>query len=49
MTNVSFMEVSHSADTHGNAVETVSYGYTKIEYTWIDGGIVASADVQANV
>ena len=44
LTNGMIRDFNHSASDAGIAVETISFTYTKIEFTWVDGGIVSTDD-----
>jgi type VI secretion system Hcp family effector len=44
LTNAMVRDFNHLASFDGMAVETLSFSFTKAEFTWVDGGIVASMD-----
>ena len=37
-------DFNQEASFTGSSVETISFTYTKIEFTWVDGGIVSVDD-----
>ncbi len=45
LTNAGAMDLQHVAGADGNALESITFSFTKIEYTWLDGGIVSEVDV----
>ena len=45
LTNAAAMDLQHVAGADGNALESITFSFTKIEYTWLDGGIVSEVDV----
>jgi len=45
--NAMIRDFNHEAGFTGSSVETLSFTYTKIEFTWVDGGIVSMDDWMA--
>lgn len=44
LTNAMIRDFSHTAGADGTAVEKLALTYTKFEFTWVEGGIVAVDD-----
>ncbi len=44
LTNAMIRDFNHLASSDGTAVEKLSLTYTKFEFTWVEGGIVAVDD-----
>lgn len=44
LTNAMIRDFNQEASFTGSSVETISFTYTKIEFTWVDGGIVSVDD-----
>jgi type VI secretion system secreted protein Hcp len=44
LTNAMINEFKNEVSFTGDAVETISFTYTKIEFTWCEGGITSSDD-----
>jgi type VI secretion system secreted protein Hcp len=44
LTNAMIRDFNLEASFTGSAVETISFTYTKIEFTWTEGGIVSTDD-----
>jgi type VI secretion system secreted protein Hcp len=44
LTNAMIRDFASTASFDGTAVETISFTYTKIEFTWTDGGITSTDD-----
>jgi len=44
LTNAMLREFSHTANGHAIASEKLALTYTKFEFTWCDGGIMATDD-----
>jgi type VI secretion system secreted protein Hcp len=47
LTNAMIQEYGHTAQDSGGTVETVTFNYQKVEFTWTDGGIAAAWDLTA--
>ena len=47
LTNALISDFNHDALFDGATVETISFTYTKIEFTWVAGGIVSVDDWMA--
>ena len=45
LTNALATDLQHVAGHDGNAIESITFSYTQIEYTWLEGGIVSVVDV----
>jgi type VI secretion system secreted protein Hcp len=44
LTNAIISSFGNESSGHGSFVDKVSFTYTKIEFTWIDGGITSTDD-----
>src|ERR1019366_7561009 len=44
LTNAMIRDFKHETSFNGSSVETISFTYTKIEFTWTEGGIVSTDD-----
>jgi type VI secretion system secreted protein Hcp len=49
LTNASIASIRLVSDANGNLTEEISFTYQKIEWTWVDGGIMALDDWEAPV
>ncbi len=47
LTNALLLDFNQDATLNGNCVERLTFTYTKIEMTWVDGGIVSEHDWSA--
>jgi len=44
LTNAMIRDYNHDASFDGGGIEKLSFTYTKIEFTWVEGGIVSTDD-----
>jgi len=44
LTNAIIRDYTHEASFDGGGIERLSFTYTKIEFTWVNGGIVSTDD-----
>ncbi len=49
LTNANIASISTRTNLEGKLVQDIAFTYQKIEWTWVDGGIMASDDWQAGV
>lgn len=45
LSNAMIRDFDHLASADGSAIETISLSYTRYEFTWVDGGLVAMDDL----